>query len=221
MSASEAMDSGADATISEELERTMKRGVAEKDEASLLLVAIRDVAVVSALLSLFAAAEAWATVSGLAFASLLATVDGFLVGAATTALAHEWGHFAGARLGGGHAPLKPLTGFLPLFDFDYASDQANNEGRGFAWMSLGGNIAHVAVPLFYFFALPTNGPGTAALVGGAAGFAVFSSLVEWPVIARTREGMPGLKALGTIPRDFVPRYTPWAVGAAFLIFLVL
>ncbi len=213
----EAMDSEASASISEDLAKAFGRGVAEKDEASLFLVALRDVAIVSALLSLFAAAEAWATVSELAFASLLATVDGFLVGAATTALAHEWGHFAGARLGGGHAPLKPLSGFLPLFDFDYA----NNDRKAFEWMSYGGNIAHVAVPLLYFLALPTNGPGTAALVAGAVGFAVFSSLVEWPVIARSREGKSGLEALGTIPKDFVQRYTPWAIGSAFLVFLVL
>ena len=204
-------------TISEELGRTAAQGVSAKDEASLFLVALRDVAIVSALLSLFAAAEAWAQVSGLAFASLLATVDGFLVGAATTALAHEWGHFAGARLGGGHAPLKPIKGFLPLFDFDYA----NNDHRAFEWMSLGGNIAHVSVPLLYFFALPVSGPGTAALVAGAAGFAVFSSIIEWPVIAKIRRGMGGLEALGTIPRDFVQRTTPWAVGAALLLFLVL
>ena len=217
MSASETMDAEADTTISEGLEETFGRGVAAKDEASMLLVAFRDVAILSGLLSLFAAAEAWATVSGLAFASLLATIDGFLVGALTAALAHEWGHFAGARLGGGHAPLKPLSGFLPLFDFDYR----NNDRKAFEWMSFGGNVAHVAVPLVYFLALPTDGPGTAALIAGAAGFAVFSSLVEWPVIARSREGKPGLDALGTIPRDFVQRYTPWAVGAAFLLFLVL
>ncbi|MGB0619896.1 MAG: hypothetical protein ACPGVZ_10560 [Myxococcota bacterium] len=204
-------------TISDELERTASKGVAAQDEASLFLVALRDIAIVSALLSLFAAAEAWAQVSGLAFASLLATVDGFLVGAATAALAHEWGHFAGARLGGGHAPLKPMSGFLPLFDFDYK----NNEGRAFEWMGLGGNLAHLAVPLLYFLALPTDGPGTSALVAGAAGFAVFSSVIEWPVIAKARRGMGGLEALGTIPRDFVARTTPWAVGSALLLFLVL
>ncbi len=206
-----------DSTISEDLERTAAKGVAAEDEASLFLVALRDVAIAAALLSLFAAAEAWASVSGLAFPALLATIDGFLVGAATCALAHEWGHFVGARLGGGHAPLKKLSGFLPLFDFDYA----NNDRRAFEWMGLGGNAAHLAVPLLYFVALPTSGPGTAALVAGAAGFAVFSSIIEWPVIGKSRAGMPGLEALGTIPKDFVKRTTPWAVGSALLIFLVL
>ena len=217
MTAPETAFDADDTTIAEDLERTAAKGVAAKDEASLLLVGVRDLAIVSALLSLFAAAEAWAQVSGLAFASLLATVDGFLVGAATCALAHEWGHFAGARLGGGHAPLKPLSGFLPLFDFDYK----NNDHRAFEWMGLGGNLAHTAVPLVYLLALPMGGPGTTALVAGAAGFAVFSSLVEWPVIAKTRRGMDGLKALSTIPKDFAARNTPWAVGAAVLLFLVL
>jgi len=206
-----------DANVSDDLGKAFSGKIAEKDQASLLLVGIRDVAIVSALLSLFAAAEAWATVSELAFASLLATVDGLLVGAATCALAHEWGHFAGARLGGGHAPLKPLGGFLPLFDFDYK----NNDARAFDWMGIGGNLAHVAVPLIYFIALPMNGPGTAALVAGAFGFAVFSSIIEWPVIKKSRAGMNGLEALGTIPKDFVQRTTPYALGAAALAFLVL
>ena len=70
-------------------------------------------------------------------------------------------------------------------------------------MGIGGNLAHVAVPLVYFVALPTNGPGTAALVAGAVGFAVFSSIIEWPVIAKSRGGMDGLEALGTIPKNFV------------------
>lgn len=191
--------------------------VATEDQASLGLVAVRDVAIVSGLLSLFGAAEAWAEVSGLAFASLVATIDGFLVGAATGALAHEWGHFIGARLGGGHAPLRPITGFLPLYDFDYA----NNPPRAFEWMSLGGNGAHVAVPLVYLVAIGATGPGTAALIAGATGFAVFSSIIEWPVIAKARAGTPGLEALATIPQDFVPRTLPWALGSALLVFLVL
>ncbi len=193
------------------------RQVAARDEARLALVILRDVAVVSVLLSLFAAAESWATVSRLAIASLLSVIDGLLVGAATNALAHEWGHFVGARLGGGHAPLKPLTKFLPLYDFDYA----NNDQRAFLWMSYGGNFAHAAVVLIYLMAVPTRSMGTAALVAGAFGFAVFSSLVEIPVIQQARRGVPGLEALAVIPRDFVSRYLPWSVAAAFAAYVVL
>ena len=82
MDESSASDS---ADISDDLKQTFSRPVAEKDEASMLLVGLRDVAIISSLLSIFGAAEAWAQVSGLAFASLIATINGFLVGAATCA----------------------------------------------------------------------------------------------------------------------------------------
>lgn len=195
----------------------LSRPVAAEDEATLSLVILRDVAVVSALLTLWGAAETWAAVSGLALAALVSTVNGFLVGAASGALLHEWGHFAGARLGGGHAPLKPIGGFLPIFDFDYA----NNATRAFDWMGIGGNIAHWSVVLLFLFALPQTGPGSAALVAGALGFAVFASTVEIPVIRKSRQGLSGIEALGSIPRDFVKRYVPIAVGSGFVAFLIL
>lgn len=217
-SPSEAMDAaeGGD-SISDDLKEVFGKPLAEKDESSLSLVALRDVAIASTLLSIFGAAETWAAVSGLAFPALLSTINGFIVGAATCALAHEWGHFAGARLGGGHAPLKPIGGFLPLFDFDYK----NNDKRSYNWMGLGGNIAHFTVPLIYFLALPMNSPGAAALVAGASGFAVFSGIIEIPVIRKSLAGMGSLESLGTIPKDFVSRTMPWAFGAAFLVFIVL
>lgn len=210
-------DGSGASSASDELSKRFSAPVAEKDQASLFMVILRDVAIVSALLSLFAAAETWAQTSGLALAALLSVVDGFLVGIAAGALLHEWGHFVGARLGGGRAPLKPLSGFLPLFDFDYK----NNDAKAFEWMSIGGNVAHFSVVLVFFFALPMSSPGAAALVAGAFGFAVFSSLVEFPVIRKARGGLSGLEALGTIPRDFVSRYFPWAVGAGLVAFAVL
>lgn len=191
--------------------------VAEEDEASLALVILRDVALASVLLTLFGAAETWSGYSGLALAALVATVIGLLVGAATGALAHEWGHFAGARLGGGHAPLKPIRGLLPLFDFDYR----NNASRAFEWMSIGGNLAHWAVVLLFLIAVPTTTAGSAALAAGAIGFAVFSSAVEFPVIRKARAGASGVEALASIPRDFVQRYLPAGLGAAALAFLIL
>jgi hypothetical protein len=217
--------SSAEASV-EEPDRNEDRGarlarlgakVAAKDEATLSLVILRDVAIVSALLSLFAAAEAWATVSGLALASLLSSVDGLLVGAATAGLLHEWGHFAGARLAGGHAPLKPIAGFLPVFDFDYE----NNDARAFDWMSIGGNLGDISVVLLFFFALPMTSPGHAALVAGAFGFAVFAAAIEFPVIQKARGGMTGIEALGTIPRGFFRRYSRWGMGAAAVAFVLL
>ena len=193
------------------------RKVAAKDEARLSLAILRDVALASVFLSLFAAAESWATVSRLALATSLAVVDGLLVGIATAALVHEWGHFIGARLGGGHAPLKPLTKFPPLYDFDYE----RNDARSFLWMSYGGNIAHALLVVTYLMLIPTRSMGTAALVAGAFGFSVFSSLVEFPVIRQAQRGVPGLEALGVIPKNFVTRYLPWSIAAAFAAYAAL
>jgi hypothetical protein len=191
--------------------------VSEQDEASLGLVALRDFAVLAALLSLFAAAASWASVTGLAFATLLSTVDGLLVGAATAAICHEWGHFAGARLAGGHSPLKPVGQFFPIFDFDYK----NNDARSFDWMSIGGNVGDISIVLLFFFALPMTSPGAAALVAGATGFAVFAAAIEFPVIRRARSGLSAIEALSAIPRDFLRRYTRWGLAAAFVTLIVL
>jgi hypothetical protein len=132
-------------------------------------------------------------------------------------LLHEWGHFAGARLAGGHAPLKPVGGFFPIFDFDYA----NNDARAFDWMSIGGNLGDISVVLLFFFALPMSSPGAAALVAGAFGFAVFATAIEFPVIQKARSGMTGIEALSTIPKDFLRRYSRWGMAAAAVAFVLL
>ena len=191
--------------------------VPETDQTRPGLAALRDGSVAVALLSLFGGAEAWSESSGLALPAVVSTLAGFLVGAASTALAHEWGHFLGARMGGGHAPLGPIGRPLPLFDYDFL----RNDGRAFLWMSVGGNVAHWSAFAIYLVALSTHSPGQTALVAGAFGFAVFSSAIEFPVIQRAREGMDARTALGTIPRDFVRRYLPWALGSALVAFLVL
>jgi len=195
----------------------LTKDVAEQDQAKLSQVILRDVAILAALLSLFAAAETWATASGLGLASLLSVVDGLLVGVATAGLLHEWGHFAGARLAGGHAPLKPIGSFPTLFDFDYK----NNDSRAFDWMSIGGNAADIAAVLVLFFALPVSTPGQAALVAGAFGFAVFAASVEFPVIRKARSGMTGIQALSTLPRDFFARYSRRGAIAAAIAFVIL
>jgi hypothetical protein len=191
--------------------------VSEKDETSLGLVALRDIALLAGLLSLFAAAASWASMTGLAFATGLATVDGLLVGAATGAICHEWGHFAGARLAGGHSPLKPIGQFFPVFDFDYK----NNDARSFDWMSIGGNVGDLSIVLLFFIALPMSSPGHAALVAGATGFAVFAAAIEFPVIRRARSGMTSIEALSAIPRDFLRRYTRWGIAAAIATLILL
>ncbi len=213
----ETRDSATEGAHSSAAQSTGSAPEPREDRASLALVALRDLALASGLLSLFAGAQAWATTSGLVLAGLVATFDGFLVGAALGALAHEWGHFIGARQAGAIAPLRSIRDFLPLYEYDYA----HNDARAFLWMSVGGNLAHALVVVLLLASLPMDTLGTAALVSGAFGFAVFSSAIEIPVIRRARAGADPLEALGSIPKDFVARYLPWSIGAGLLLFILL
>jgi hypothetical protein len=188
-----------------------------KDASSLWTVLARDIALLAAVLSLFAAADAWHTLNPSGLSSALSLVDGLLAGLAIGAVAHEWGHFAGARLSGGDAPLKPASGFLPLFDFDYAG----NSQQHFRSMSIGGNVAHWLVVVIFVAQLPMTTVGQAALASGAFGFAVFASSVEFPVISHSYRGLPGMEALSKIPSDFLPRYGTYGALAALAVFILL
>jgi len=190
---------------------------APADASPLWQVALRDVAIVAAALSLFAAADTWHTLTGSALAGAVSLIDGLLVGLGVAALLHEWGHFAGARLSGGTAPLRPFAGFLPLFDFDYT----NNTRQQFQAMSIGGNAAHWSVFLVFFFGLPLASLGQVALASSAFGFCVFASSIEFPVIRHAAGGLSGIEALSKIPRDFVTRNGRYGLVAALLAFLVL
>lgn len=160
---------------------------------ALWIPALRDIAVVAAALSLFAAADAWYGLTGLRLAAVVSVVDGVLVGALVTALIHEWGHYAGARWAGAIAPLgKPSS--LPLFVFD----MEKNEPSQFQAMSVGGNLAHWLVFALLFAALPLATPGQVAIVAASFGFAVFASQVEFPVIRRVADGMKPLESLARI-----------------------
>ena len=75
-----------------------------EDGASVGRLGLVHIALVAGALSLWAAADAWYAATGLGLATLLCLVDGVLVGGFVAGIAHEWGHFAGARLFGGVAP---------------------------------------------------------------------------------------------------------------------
>lgn len=194
-----------------------KMKVADRDEASIWLVALRDLALAAVLLTLFGAADTWARTSYLGIAKAVSVLDGLLVGALVAAVFHEWGHFIGARLGGGHSPLKPIKALPQVFDFDYQ----NNDAKSFRWMSIGGSVGNWGAVLLLAWAIPLVEVGPVALVSGAFGFSVFTALVEWPVIRKAAAGMDGLQALRTIPKDFVSRYLPFGLGSALGAFLFL
>lgn len=202
----EAASAGADA-----VESTASAGRAK--EPSLPLVGVRDLGIVAAALSIWAAADAWYAVTGLGLAVWLSVLDGILVGAAVTGLFHEWGHFAGARLSGGTAPLGPARGFLPLFKFDFAKSETSQ----FQAMSIGGNVSTWGFALLLAIVLPLDAPGRIALLSSAVGFSIFALVVEAPVMSRVAGGMAPRESLGMITSSTLKTgAVSGAVGALLL-----
>ncbi|MCP5057797.1 MAG: hypothetical protein GY937_13900 [bacterium] len=187
------------------------------DASAISTVALRDIAVAVALLSVWAGADAWYLASGVGLGAVLSAIGGLLVGAAVTALAHEWGHFAGARLSGGTAPVSPAKGFVPLFMFDFERSREEH----FRAMSMGGNLAHWFVALAWFALLPGDSPGQIAVQCGGIGFAVFASTIEFPVIRRAFAGVPGKEALGGIGQDTLRRSAWIGLASALVLFALL
>lgn len=190
---------------------------AASDQSSLLTLAGRDVSLAAALLSLFAAADAWFLATGSGLAAGLAILDGLIVGAGVTSLAHEWGHYSGARWAGARVPRRSLTAFPQVFDFDYASC----EPRHFMGLSVGGNVGHWLMVVLLAVLLPLQTTGQIALLSGSVGFAVFASTVEFPVIARARGGASAIESLSVIPKNFLKKNGAMGAAAALLTFLVL
>jgi hypothetical protein len=180
-------------------------------------LALRDGALALAALSLWAGADAWYGATGLAFAGLVSVLDGFLAGAALGAIAHEWGHFAGARWAGGIAPTTRLTSLFPLFVFD----MGRSDPAAFRAMSVGGNVAHWLAVLVLVLGIPLDAPGRVALVSAAFGFAVFASTTELPVIRRAYAGASPAESFAGLTGDKLRRNGWVGAGAALLLFLVL
>jgi hypothetical protein len=104
-------------------------------------------------------------------------------------LAHEWGHLAGARLGGSVVHLPDSAGSVFLFKFDVD----RNGPRQFVWMSLGGFAASALVVALYLAVLPLDAlAGRVAILLTALG--VLATLVlELPPFFRVLRG-------GELPR---------------------
>jgi len=188
-----------------------------KDTTPVPRLALRDGALALAALSLWAAADTWYASTGLALAGLVAVLDGVLVGAGLGILAHEWGHFAGARLGGGIAPTARLTQLFPMFVFD----MERSDPRAFCAMSVAGNAAHWGLVLALALLVPLDSPGRAALLAGAFGFAFGASTTELPVIRRAYAGASPIESFEGVSRDSLRRDRWIGIAAGLVLFLVL
>ena len=154
-------------------------------EPELIDMLARDGAIAVGALAAWGGAEAWAASSefGLAMATTLAAavIAGWLI----PSIAHEWGHYLGAKLTRAKAPRVRIPNFLFVrFNFDLES---NSLGQ-FTSMSIGGSVVHWGVFLAALMLIPMDTLGQFAFVSATFAFAVYGSAVEWPIIARTTFG---------------------------------
>jgi hypothetical protein len=187
------------------------------DTTPISRLALRDTALALAGLSLWAAADTWYAITGLALAGWVSVLDGVLVGVGLGILAHEWGHFAGARLGGGIAPTREFTSLFPIFVFDM---QRSNPSA-FRAMSLGGNLAHWGLVLLFVSLVPLDAPGRVALVSGAFGFAVSASTTEFPVIRRAYSGATPAESFEGLTGEKLRQHRWIGFAAGLALFAVL
>ena len=152
---------------------------------STLWVVVRDIGVFLAAMTIWGAADTWATISGLPLATAVAAGDGILVGVLVAFLIHEWGHYFGAKLAGANAAC--LT-YGSIGQLRHRFDVTANTRRDFHWMTIGGNVAHWSVVALALALVPLDSPARAALVAGTVGFALFASISELPIVARTMDG---------------------------------
>lgn len=180
-------------------------------------LARRDGAIALAALSLYAAADAWATTTGLRLAAALTVLDAVAVGIVLGTLAHEWGHFAGARGAGGIAPTRSYTSFFPIFDFD----MQRSDPHAFRMMSVAGNLAHWSLVVLIAVLLPVDTAGRAALLATTFGFAVSASSTELPVIRRAFTGSSPIESFKGLTKEKLRRDRHIGLAAGLALFLLL
>jgi hypothetical protein len=143
--------------------------------------------------SLFAATDSWATITGWSLASLLNVFTGIAAGFITVNLVHEWFHYFGARFVSGTYTISDKPS---LFVFDWNFEK--NDLQQFYTMSIAGTVGGIVALLAVINAIDTNSAGRAALVAGAAASFAFGSIIEWPVLARTRRSKNPMGELSKI-----------------------
>ncbi len=146
--------------------------------------AVRDLGILIVTLAVWRVDAAWRGESGL-LPILIAIAAGSLA-SIVGYLAHEWGHLAGARLGGSALRLPDSPAEIFLFNFN--SDR--NSREQFLLMSSGGFVASAIVVVCFLLMLPL--PSLAALIALVLTLAgvLATAILEVPPFVRVWKGGP-------------------------------
>ena len=154
----------------------------EEKEPELLGMLLKDITVIFAALAIWGSADSWASNSGLSLALVTAVGTALIAGWLIASLLHEWGHYFGAKVANSRAPRMTFPGFLFV---RYNFDLEQNSLAQFTSMSVAGSIAHWGVFVAALLLFPMTSLAQTAFVSATFAFAVFASIIEWPIIART------------------------------------
>lgn len=168
-------------------------GTAKGDRRNLMIQAAwHGLAAVSAI-ALWAAADTWALVSELPLANGFSLLASIVFGIALSHLFHEWGHFAGARLGKADSPVKDRPALL-MFDFDYTGSTP----KQFLTMSMGGTAGNLLFIYLVWAWIPMDSPGRAMLLAAGLGMLAYVAVLEFPVIKAVSTGREPLVVLAEV-----------------------
>lgn len=165
--------------------------------------------------TLWAAADSWYLLTGLAIANVLAMIVALLAGITLASVVHEWSHFAGAKFSGSSYTIPEKIGTF-VYDFDFE----NNSLRQFNIMSCAGQIGSWATVIAVLMLIPMDNNGRIMLLAGAAGSAVFAAIVEWPVLLRTQKSGQPLAELSKIDAQVLKRSGIGATASVLAIWLL-
>ena len=168
------------------------------------------------LFTLWAASDAWYTVTGLSIATGLSVLLAVLAGISIATVVHEWFHLLGARLAGASYKIPEKLGLF-VYDYDFASNSLSQ----FNVMSLAGQFGSWLSVIALAVMIPGDNPGRDMLVGAAIGAAVYAGIIEIPPMRRAQTSGNPLAELSRIDNGVLQRAGIGAVSATLLFFFVI
>ena len=189
-----------------------------RDQARLKKIALRHSTIVLAAFTLWGVADAWALSSGWLLAETIAILNAIFAGTVVAYIAHEWGHFSGARVAGAVSPVAKAP--VSFFMFNFKTEL--NTRRQFLWMSAGGPLANWTLFAMIFLLLPLNTWSQAMLLATSFAIAVSVSVFEFPIIKAVMYGQEPAETISTRQRESgnTPRTVGILAGAALWILAV-
>ena len=189
-----------------------------RDRSRLKQIALRHSAIVLAALTLWGASDSWALSSGWLLAEAVSILNAVFAGTVIAYIAHEWGHFAGARVSGSISPVlkEPVSFFM--FNF---KDKLNTQGQ-FLSMSVGGPLANWSLFVLVLILLPLNTWSQATLLATTFAIATSVSVFEFPVINAVMYGEKPAETISKRQRESgnTPRTAGIIAGAALWILTI-